>query len=163
MCVLGPVRVSQCQGSSGNLGVLSLFLIGVKQGLRLFYISAFTACYHTMKRNNHSGRGWRNSSAKQPRLSPRQHAASLSIGIGLGLSSQPCMSASCRSPRSTTQKYYLAKPAVSSVIGESGTGGPLFIPDEVLQVVKSEADEDGARKRTMRRRRRKITWRDSDH
>ncbi|XP_053904095.1 zinc finger BED domain-containing protein 6-like [Malaclemys terrapin pileata] len=97
-----------------------------------------------MKRNNHSSRGWRNSSAKQPRLSPRQHAASLSIGTCLGLSSQPCMSASCQSPRSTTQKYCLAEPAVSGVIGESDTGGPLFIPDEVLQVVKSEADEDGA-------------------
>ncbi|CAM4557178.1 uncharacterized protein [Lepidochelys kempii] len=97
-----------------------------------------------MKRNNHSSRGWRKSSAKQPRLSPRQHVASLSIGTGLGLSSQPYMSASCRSPRSTTQKYCLAEPAVSGVIGESGTGGPLFIPDEVLQVVMSEADEDGA-------------------
>ncbi|CAM5097654.1 unnamed protein product [Natator depressus] len=97
-----------------------------------------------MKRNNHSSRGWRKSSAKQPRLSPRQHAASLSIGAGLGLSSQPYVSASRRSPRSTTQKYCLAEPAVSGVIGESGTGGPLFIPDEVLQVVMSEADEDGA-------------------
>lgn len=97
-----------------------------------------------MKRNNHSSRGWRNSSTKQPRLSPRQHAASLSHSAGLGLSSQPCLTASRRSPRSTRQKYSLAEPAVAGVLGESGTGASLFLPEGVAQVVKSEADEDGA-------------------
>ncbi|XP_074873033.1 zinc finger BED domain-containing protein 6-like [Carettochelys insculpta] len=97
-----------------------------------------------MKRNSHSSREWRNSSAKQPHLNPQQQVAGLRLSAGLGLASQPCMPASRRSPRSATQKYCMAEPAVSGVIGESGTGGPLFIPDQVLQVVKTEAEEDGA-------------------
>ncbi|XP_019354625.1 zinc finger BED domain-containing protein 6 [Alligator mississippiensis] len=98
-----------------------------------------------MKRSNRSNTGWRNLSAKQPRVSPN-HMTGISpnAGSALELSSQPGTSVSHQSPESATEKHHLSVPAVSGIIGESGTGGPLFIPDEVLQVIKAEADEDGA-------------------